>query len=308
MQRYNIIEPNTDNSSEIYLDMLASHGQLPGHRFDTRANSCIDHVITNLNPKTHSAIITVLDTTVTDHKMVSTCIYKNQIKTDKPPKTKISVNYDKALKELQSISTDHLLSINDSEEMTKELIALLTKIINNNSEIKSIPRSKRIIKPWMTQGILRCIKNRNNLQGKLRQDQTNEVLRITYKRYRNFCNNLIKSAKFKYEQELLNKNKNNNKALWNSIKTITHLNKQITNSTDLIKIKSNPTDSADHINHYFNNVGKSLAEETETNYIKKILFMQFFSRNTHYNLAYALKKHPTLALACRGVNPGRQLV
>lgn len=77
----NIIDGNNDKHSDTYLDMLASHRVLPGHTFDTRTNSCIDHIMINLNPNHYSASIAVLDTTITDHKM--TVIYitkKNYIR------------------------------------------------------------------------------------------------------------------------------------------------------------------------------------------------------------------------------------
>lgn len=258
----NIIEGNCDNYGSIYLDMLAEHNLLPGHRFDTRINSCLDHIITNLNPTKFSATIAVLNTTITDHKMVSIHIYDNK-KIYKAPKTKTIINYSEALNTLKDKNiNENLITIEDPDSLTYELITKINDSLNENTTVIKIPNSKRIIKPWITPGILKCIKNRNKLQKQLSIDSSNDILRITYRRYRNFCNNLIKKLKYKYESDLLDKSKTNNKTLWNCIKNITNLKKQKTINKELINLKHNPTDSAEHVNRYFNSIGKKLAEDT----------------------------------------------
>lgn len=45
----NIKVDNKDKYCDQYLDMLASHNLLPGHRLNTRINSCLDHIICNID-------------------------------------------------------------------------------------------------------------------------------------------------------------------------------------------------------------------------------------------------------------------
>lgn len=40
------------------------------------------------------------------------------------------------------------------------------------------------------------------MQKTLRRDPSNEILKITFNRYRNYCNNLLKKLKRKYQKEL----------------------------------------------------------------------------------------------------------
>lgn len=147
----------------------------------------------------------------------------------------------------------------------------LTESLQFSTTTKTIPNSKRTIKPWITTGILRCIKNRNKLQQKSRNDPFNDILIITYRRYRNHCNNLIKKLKRKYERELLGKSVNNNKLLWKNIKSISYTNNSKSPNIELLNIKSSPLDSVNFINNYFTNIGKDLAEKIQntSNYTGK---------------------------------------
>lgn len=260
----NIIDGNKDRFSSTYLDMLAAHNLFSGHRYDTRTNSCLDHIFTNLDIHKFTPLVAVLDTTITDHKMVLMYIYQktpSQVPNFKNRKTKIITNYSQALQALLDINTEDLLNLRDPNKLCHILINVITECLIKSTKTINIPANKRIIKPWITPGMLKCIKQRNKLQRQLKRDETNDILRITYRRYRNFCNNLIKKQKKKYERELLNRSKKDNKTLWNCLKTLTHLNKQKSNNNELINLQCTPHKSADFINKYFNNIGKNLADK-----------------------------------------------
>lgn len=263
----NIISGLYNKLSEVYLNMLASHGLEPGHRLNTRINSSLDHMFLNVDLSKFSITVAVLDTSITDHKMVLSYFYcKTKITHTSPYKQKTIVSYPDALKTLQSKDLSDFCTIKDPNIFTTKLITLITDCLNENTKTTNVPRSKRILKPWITEGILKCIKNRNILQKKSRKEPTNEILKISYRRYRNFCNNLIKKLKKQYEYDLLNKAKGNNKTLWNCIKHITNYhNKQKNNNVELLNLKNTPKESANYINNYFNNVGRTLAEQIKTN-------------------------------------------
>jgi hypothetical protein len=120
---------------------------------------------------------------------------------------------------------------------------------------------KRTRKPWITPGLLRCIRFRDRLHLKLKKNPHNLTLQISYRRYRNTCNQILNKLKRKYERDLINKNKNNLKKTWEVIKDICHINKQRNTTHDLTTIKPNPLDSVNHINRYFSNIGLSLAHK-----------------------------------------------
>lgn len=263
----NIITKPTEQSHEQknrtnYLNMLSLHGILPGHLLPTRDKTCLDHFMLKINKKKFSATIAILHSTITDHFTTLLVLSKQKYK-QAIPKTTTLLNYEQALTHLQEKSISDLLFCNDPDYLCKLLLQSLTDTINSNTTTINIPSSKRIIKPWITTGILRCIQNRNKLQRKLRLDPDNEILKITYTRYRNYCNNLLKRLKRKYEKELLSNSIKNSKQLWKNIKSITYTNKTDNQNTELLNLKSSPSESINFINNYFANIGCKLAQQIQ---------------------------------------------
>lgn len=264
----NIRIKDTETSQESnnrvnYLNMLSLHGILPGHTLPTRERNCLDHFMIKINKKKISAFIAILHTTVTDHYTTFMSLRKQKC-TQVAKKTTTSINFEQALKKIHEQNLAELLFCDDPSLLTEILIDKLTESINLSTTTVNIPNSKRIIKPWVTPGILRCIKNRNKLQKTYKSDPHNEINKITYNRYRNHCNKLIKKLKRKYDRELLAKSKSNNKLLWKNIKNITYTNKSKSQNIELINIKSTPIESANFINNYFVNIGKQLAQQIQT--------------------------------------------
>lgn len=83
----------------------------------------------------------------------------------------------------------------------------------------------------------------------------------TYKRYRNFCNNLIKKIKRAYDKNLFLESKNNIKATWNAIKSINNTNCGKQKTSELLNINPVPSVSVGMVNQAFVNVGRDLASK-----------------------------------------------
>ncbi|CAF4850788.1 unnamed protein product [Pieris macdunnoughi] len=64
---------NEDKNSEGYLNLLASHGILPGHTYPTRESNCIDHLMIKT---TFESSTIVIDAPITDHCAVLGSITK----------------------------------------------------------------------------------------------------------------------------------------------------------------------------------------------------------------------------------------
>lgn len=250
-----------------YLNMLSTYGILPGHKLPTRQNSCIDHFMLKINCKRHSAFIAILKTTVTDHDTTFLAITKTKTNMSSN-KTRTKINFENAKKYLITKNLTHLLLCTDPNLITQTLIQTITESLKENSTILKIPKSQRIVKPWMTRGILNCIKNRNKLQKELRKDPENQINKITYTRYRNFLNKLIKKTKRNYDRNLINNTIKNNKLLWKNIKTLTYKNKNNSPNTELIDVKSTPLESANYVNNFFTNIGKNLANDIQSTITK----------------------------------------
>lgn len=251
---------NETNNRANYLNMLATYGILPGHSLPTRDGSCLDHFMLKLDQNKLSSHIAILNTTTTDHRTIFMKL--SRLKSNRNCiKTTERVDYDKAFNKLVQKKLSTLLFCKDPNIVAEKLIGTLTEALEESKLIKNLPHSKRIIKPWITPGILRCIRNRNKMQLRLRSDPLNVILEISYKRYRNFCNNLLKKLKYNHERRQLDKSKTNSKQLWKTIKTITNLKSNKISNTDLLNINFTPRDSVNCVNDYFANIGKNLAED-----------------------------------------------
>lgn len=245
-------------NGERYLTLAASHGLLPAHTLITRSESetCIDHALL----KTKSPAITIVpDSTLTDHYPV--LLNLNFKKTTQFSLTSIKKVDTKSLE--QDILNINLNPIYDSPNPNDSLFYLtnsLQQAIVNNTKVVTLPRRKKIIKPWITQGLLRCMRNRDKMHRKYKLSPDNLTLKITYTRYRNFCNNLLKKVKRAYEKDKVRAAQTDSKRLWKAIKEITNTSKNTNHPNELLSLSTTPQSSLNEINRYFVNVGKTLAD------------------------------------------------
>lgn len=246
-----------------YLNMLATHGMLPGHVLPTRGQNCLDHFIIRLDTCKKSAKIAVIESTVTDHFLIFlkiSCF--NRIHVNK--KIKEVINYDSALLQLKSENLNDLLALTDPDLIAQGLITTLQKSLALNTTTITTPRKEQFLKPWMTAGVLRCIRNRNVLQRKLKLDPENQTLKVTYKRYRNFCTKIIRKLKRDYDRSQLENAIKNPKKLWNIINNITQRRTPKSQNQELLKIEPTPEQSLDKVNTYFATIGELLAQNIST--------------------------------------------
>lgn len=253
----NILPGNCDSYADAYLNLLAAHAMLPAHTFPTRNNSCLDHVIL----KTKSPAVTlVLDTFITDHAPVVFCCSK-KLKTSRAERTKLITDESACVKSIELTNFSFIMSMSDAEVAADAFVKTLINIINMNTRSNIISSKKRLIKPWMTPGLLRCIRNRDRLHKLHKRDPVNITTRLTYTRYRNYCRNLLKKVKQTYERVEFTKAKNNPKTTWKLIKNIANFNNKSDSNSDLLQISTTPERSINLVNEYFGNIGHDLASK-----------------------------------------------
>lgn len=68
---------------------------------------------------------------------------------------------------------------------TNEFINKLSNYIDKNTMIKEIPRKLHKLKNWITTGIIRAIRHRDNLLLRLKKEEENALLKEECKVYRN---------------------------------------------------------------------------------------------------------------------------
>lgn len=246
-----------DAISDLYLNVLASHGMLPAHLFPTRENNCIDHAILKSDKP---AISLVLDTQITDHRPI-VIFCNSEITRKKNSKRRKHVNIPACVTNLESVDFSPVLTAVNPNIAASKLVNIISDVVKSNTTIRCVPNKAKIIKPWITCGLLRCIRNRDKLYIKSKRNPNNFVLKKTYTRYRNFCNNLLKKLKREYEKNEFLKHRNNPKATWKHIKNISNITNDRSSASDLLSLKGDPMASANAVNEFFANVGKSYASK-----------------------------------------------
>lgn len=169
-----------------------------------------------------------------------------------------------------------ILSITDAERAAHLFVSALVDLIKTHSKPIRTSGKMRMIKPWMTPGLLRCVRNRDRLYKLSKRDPGNHLAKLTYTRYRNFCTNLLKKIKQAHERTQFKKVKNNPKATWKLIKSVTNLNNKSSAADKLLSIKETPDSSIEAVNKYFSSIGRELASKftAQVNHGKNTLCTQ----------------------------------
>lgn len=162
----NIINDSCDHSSTDYLDMLTSHGLLPSHTLPTRGQNCLDHcMIKTILPN----VTAVCNTSVTDHSSVILSIAKNGNHKIHQTRTYKKTDYHAVISELEQINWISVLNSPDVNDATNLFLYLVNRTIKKYTNLVKISRRKINIKPWITPGLIRCLKNRDKLHQKLKK-------------------------------------------------------------------------------------------------------------------------------------------
>ena len=125
-----------------------------------------------------------------------------------------------------------------------------------------LSRKKANDKCWITNGIKKSIKNKNNLFHIQLNNNTKENINI-WKTYRNKLNKIIDKAQIMFYKEQINLHSNSNKGLWNTLGSIIRNNQNKKNPINSLKVNNkiiqNPKDIAEIFNNFFCKIGPNLS-------------------------------------------------
>ena len=248
----------TKNQNMEYLCLMAEHGLFPAITKPTRGNACLDHFFMN---KIDRAIGVICSSDITDHDIVILGLTANMPCSNTKTRVKIKYNIDGIKKELRDVSWDEIFDPNDINKSVNSFCSRLNYIINKHTSKKNLKRSERNFKPWITPGLIRCMRHRDRLHMQSRKYPNDTLKRFIYTRYRNFCNDLLRKLKTKYDSYNLSLCEKNPKRMWRTVKDICHFPNSKLDSYELLDIEGavNAKDSLDKCNKYFSTIGQTLA-------------------------------------------------
>lgn len=250
-----------DRRSDEYLTFFSSLGLLPAHTFPTRAGNCLDHILLRSRL---GATVAVLETLITDHYPVVLAFNrKNLSSSNLATHTIRRLDLAGVRVALDSMDFSSIVDMSDAESAATALVNLIGSVVRRHTYLREVSRRDRILKPWISPGLLRCIRNRDRMHHNLRSAPDNEILRITYRRYRNFCNALLRKVKLAYQRCELERAGGNPKALWSVVKDITNTKRACNLSEKLLGTYPDPYVAVNCVNGYFVDIGRSLASKVK---------------------------------------------
>lgn len=279
----NILD-ETDITVVNYLNILTQNGYVSCINQPTResdqASTAIDHIFLRFKEheqKKDDFMPFVVRSTLTDHYLIGLSIKninKNIINLNRDTYT-TRINYINLNKQLSEETWIEVLSNNDVEGAYSCFKKKIISLINKNTNMIKINSKNRKRKPWITQGIINSINQRDLMKKKLIKEYSAEN-DIKYKTHRNILNKTIKFAKINYYKVKLNESKNDYKKIWNIMNEVT--NSQKKNSTNQFKITNNGNIITDEgrigniFNDFFSNIGRNIQNDIkkDNNYIEKI--------------------------------------
>ncbi|CAH0717614.1 unnamed protein product, partial [Brenthis ino] len=260
---------------DSYLEITAMYGLTATHNFLTTDKSCLDHCLV----KTKLPISTIVcQTTLTNHACVIVSLSQKNIIGKSTITFNKKIDYDSVIKQLKSIEWNILLKDLNANDATDTFLAIVMTALDSNTTYIKFSARKRNIKPWITPGLIRCMKHRDRLHSKLRKDPNNVILKISYVRYRNTCRKVLNTVKQMYYRNKLNQNKSKPKIQWDCVREICYLNKDKQTSAEILTLKTSPKESLDYANEYFAGIGAELAnniiQRTQTTEDKLLRMIQ----------------------------------
>lgn len=244
---------NTDRCSSSYLNLLAEFGILPAHTYPTRMLNCLDHCMMKTM---YPATVCVIDSCITDHLPVIISLGMSQRRIVNKNCSVIKLDIKACVSQIEALDFSFINTISDANNAATVFVDKLSNIVNMNTKVYRTTCKKRILKPWITGGLLRCIRHRDRLHKRHKTCPSNHILEITFKRYRNYCNSLLRKLKSNYEKSLL-QNAKTPKDSWKAIKAIINYTGDKSTSDGLLNSNLNNIDT---INKYFSQIGKQLAD------------------------------------------------
>ena len=280
-----------------FFDVMLSFSLYPKITFPTRigSQSCtlIDNIYCKLSQNTLHSQAGILFSYLSDHFSYFVSISLKPKKCKPTPKlVKQKLNSPDAISKLRNefLNNDITQELHQDLNMDPNLNyeILINKILEAKekyipTKLVKFKKHKHKKNKWMTFGIIKSIKFRDNLHIKFKRAQPDSpehnTLKTNLKVYNTIIKKTIREAKTKYYEEIFEQYKNDMKNTWKHISNlISKSNKstirQINVDGSLIKDHKK---MAHEFNYFFANIGSKLASSIDTN--NKKPFTSYLNKN-----------------------------
>lgn len=155
----NIRPEKIDTNAQDYLNVCSFHGLLPAHTLPThQSGSCLDHIMLKSNLSS-SALVT--NSTITDHSAALLALNCKLPKVNNT-RTIAKLNLNKLEVDLRHIDLDPVFNSADPHFCMSYLVENIQQAIHKNTSNIKLSKKLYNLKPWITPGLIRCMKNEKN--------------------------------------------------------------------------------------------------------------------------------------------------
>ena len=278
----NLLDILKRNIVSDYFNVIISHSFHPHiilpTRISRRSATLIDNFLGRNSEKLTRASSGILIDKFSDHQPYFISIEGDNSYITQPKYITVSNQSPENIKKFKNelISADILGNIDQNPEADPQInYDTMSSIIETKKDkclpCKNIKFNSRKHKKnsWISHGILKSIKFRNELYKKMRKSDPNtieyNILSTNLNTYNRILKRSIRIAKRRHYQNIFNIYSGNVKKTWSMINDILHKNKQNTRLPVYFKQGeqkiSDKKDIANKFNAFFTNIGKNLADK-----------------------------------------------
>lgn len=228
--------------------------------------SIIDHFFVYSKTQSDNIIPIIYRTLVSDHYPIIMHLGNlgTQEKNSSSSYSKKYIDYRKLKLNLQNEEWCDVYENNCLHTATEIFIRKLKLYTENSTIILQLKNHQKPKKDWITIGLVKSINTKNEMYKKVIDNPEDENLTREYKNYKNKLTSLIKKVKLNYYKNLINKNKNSNQDLWQTVNDICSKNKahiKIENLQIEDNFIDNKQEIANKFNQYYSTVGEVYANK-----------------------------------------------
>jgi len=259
-----LINPSAPESEVICNLHSSSFAPLitqPTH-ISGNSSKCIDHIWFN-NP---SQLICsgVLDAQITDHSPVFSII-NGMVNNRSFTLRKFRDHSQPSLVNLSNRMQEYVdsFSLSGTDDINGKCVEFCENVYRVYDSccpirIKYLSQS-RILKPWINNSLIDCIKRKHDLFRRYRRGEVNFH---TYNSFKNIVTSLLRKVKVKYYLNKFDSRLHSSRDIWKGVNKLMNSSTKKNNSIDVIEVDdvsvSDSVEMADHFNNYFAGVGPSL--------------------------------------------------
>ena len=271
--------------AEFFYYML-SHSFYPKitlpTRIGTQSSTIVDNIYCKLSENSLNSEAGIIFTNISDHFPCFLSIKcKNKTKDRAPKFVKQRVNTPYAQEAFKSelLEADIYHTLNndinvDPTENYRRMMEKVTELKNKHLPYRKVKFNKHKHKDnkWITYGLIRSIKYRDNLNLELKKlpsdTEDYAIKKQNLKVFNSILKRSIREAKVSYYEHIFEKYKNDMKNTWKNISSLLSKSNKNTNSIKTIKVNGkdsqDKTKIANAFNDFFVNVGPKLAASIDT--------------------------------------------